>query len=122
MKSQWTTLLAAAGVLMLSSFPAAHSAEIPVFEGYCTEMASKPVKLMDQLATYAQCGAWEDEAKAELQKHWSWVRDEDLKHCLRNKGTMYESKSYLSLNGCLSGLVGLRCFSGELDCSRGTAQ
>jgi hypothetical protein len=122
MKSRSGYILAAVSALVFLSVSAAHSSEIPVFEGFCTKMASKPVKLMDRLATYAQCTAWENESKDQLEKHWSWVSDDDLKHCLRYKGTMYEMESYVSLNGCLSGLVGLRCFSGELDCSRGTAQ
>ncbi|MBX5163600.1 MULTISPECIES: hypothetical protein [unclassified Rhizobium] len=95
----------------------AKATEFPTFQGeYCTEVAKQPIKPAERFLALIQCNRSENQFKEQLQKHWFLVTDDDMKFCMKSKGTMNEIKSYLQLMGCLSDIVGSKCYSGKLTC------
>lgn len=98
------------------SFPA-EATEFPAFQGeFCTEVAKQPIKPADRFLALIQCNRSENRFKEQLQKHWFLITDDDMKFCMKSKGTMNEIKSYQQLMGCLSSIVGQKCYSGTLTC------
>ncbi|MDC7744356.1 hypothetical protein [Rhizobium binxianense] len=98
------------------SFPA-EATEFPAFQGeFCTEVAKKPIKPADRFLTLLECNRSENRFKEQLQKHWFLVTDDDMKICMKSKGTMDEIKSYMQLMVCLSDIIGRKCYSGTLTC------
>jgi len=109
-------LVLAIGILISAWSSAARSAELPQFQGYCEEVSQRQITPLERFTAYVQCSAIENRTKAQLEKHWSLVTDEDMKICMRYKGTQDEIRSYPYLMMCLSQLIGAQCYSGKLSC------
>ncbi|ANP87570.1 hypothetical protein [Rhizobium leguminosarum] len=110
------SLFLAAFVLISTISFSTKAAELPVFQGYCEEVSQHPIKPAQRFLAYMQCNNFENRFKEQLQKHWFLVTDDDMKICMKYKGTKNETKSYQQLMGCLSQAVGEKCYSGKLTC------
>lgn len=112
--STFTPILIAA----ILSATATEAAEMPSFKTYCKEAAQFqfPTNPLKRFMVYSECSSFENKMKDELARHWLLVKDEDVKICLKYRGKKYGINSYSSLMGCLSEIVGERCYSGELNC------
>jgi hypothetical protein len=105
-------------VALVGSATTAVAADMPSFENYCPEAAQFqfPTSAGKRFMAYLQCSSSENKFKEQLQKHWRLVTDDDVKICMKYKGKKNAIDSYSGLMGCLSELVGERCYSGELNC------
>ena len=117
MKRCLARLVLIVGVVCSVQAPRAMSAELPVFLDYCTEYSQRATTPAQRFADYFQCNSAESQAKSQLQKHWSLVTDDDMKICMKYKGTQDEIRSYQNLMLCLSQFVGSRCYAGKMICS-----
>lgn len=105
-------------IAVILSATATNAAEMPSFDNYCAEAAQFqfPTNAAKRFMVYVQCSSSENKVKQQLEDHWSLVKDEDLKICLKYRGRKNGPNSYSALMGCLSSIVGERCYSGELNC------
>lgn len=117
---KWSFHAVVLACLLVGSIPFSAAAADTAFpkidsQAFCAELVGKMLNPAEKLVEGMRCMNQEVQAENQTRPFWKFLDEKHRKLCL-HFFTEPRFTSYDSLQGCMFGIIGMKCMNGELTC------